>query len=139
MAPKVSKSRKQMRMSLILKKNKKTLTIVSWMCFVHFLDSILSVLCSFFGKIWDFMICFWDLLTFSTLSQICKILIDMNMMEGQLMFEIENKRLSIDATSGTIIFFYRKFNFVYLPRGWCIKFATGLNIINFELLRIYEL
>ena len=53
---KVSKSQKQIIMSLILQKNR---------------QNRLRILphCSFFGRIWDFIICFRDLLTFSK----CKI------------------------------------------------------------------
>ena len=51
---KVSKSRKQIMMSLIPKKRTK-----------HTQDTILSVFRSFFGRIRDFIICFRDLLTFN--------------------------------------------------------------------------
>ena len=52
---KVSKSRKQIMMSLILPKKRTK----------HTQDSILSEFRSFFGRIRDFIICFWYLLTFS--------------------------------------------------------------------------
>ena len=52
---KVSKSRKQIMKSRILQKKRTK----------HTQDSILSEFRSFFGRIKDIIICFWDLLTFS--------------------------------------------------------------------------
>ena len=54
---KVSKSQKQIMMALILPKYKRnTLRIID-----------LSVFRSFFGRVWDLIICFQDLLTFRTI------------------------------------------------------------------------